>query len=271
MFDLRLARLGRLAKYGLAAPVLAPIVRFTNLLDGTDEPPPAINFAGGGDFRAVGELQTNNLIERVGLGAHDRVLDVGCGIGRIALRLAERFPDLQYDGFDIVRYGILWTRKKLKRQPNFRLIHVDIRNSFYNPFGRVRADSYAFPYCDGSHDVVFATSVFTHLRESSARAYFREAARVLAPGGSFYFTTFLADGSTGPSPAFKFEHALGRGFTASPAEPELAVAYPTSFWSELADCTGLEKVAIFPGAWRNCGESRDFQDAILFSRPRAVG
>lgn len=267
MFDFRLSRIRRLAKYGLAAPVLAPLVRFTSLLDGAGEPPAIINFAGGGDFHSIGKIQTDILIDRAGLTANDRVLDVGCGIGRISLRLADRFPDLRYSGFDIVLFGIHWTRKKLKGKPNFRLLHANVHNSFYNPFGRVRANKYTFPYSDSSHDVVFATSVFTHLLESSARTYFSEAARVLASGNRLYFTTFLTDGALGPSPSFRFKHSIGQSFVASSTEPELAVAYPLSFWSELAECNGLEQVAVFPGSWRNAGECRDFQDAILFTKP----
>lgn len=257
-------RIARFAKYGIAARALAPIVRRTSFLDGTDAPPPAINFAGGGDFKAIGEEQTRILVERAGLCASDRVLDVGCGIGRVALRVAQRFPDLSYDGFDVVAYGIIWTQKKLARNQGFDFVHADIYNSFYNPRGRIHPESYRFPYPDGRHDLVFATSVFTHLLESTARTYFHEAARVMAAGGRLYFSTFLTDGALGSKPAHRFRHPDGCAWVASLSEPELAVAYPLSFWLDLAAATKLTHSATFWGSWRGIEGGQDFQDALLF-------
>ena len=86
----------RYLKYAVVAPAIGLVVRRTSLLDGSrHEPPRAINFAGGGDFRQIGDNQVAILVARAGLSEHDRVLDIGCGIGRIAMALHRRFPHLE--------------------------------------------------------------------------------------------------------------------------------------------------------------------------------
>ena len=55
------------------------------------------------------------------------------------------------------------------------------------------ASSFSFPYEDESFDVVFATSVLTHLLPDAVENYLAEIHRVLAPGGRSFVTYFLID------------------------------------------------------------------------------
>jgi SAM-dependent methyltransferase len=64
-------------------------------------PPLRLPFVGIGDFRSVGESLVKLLVEVGGLRASDRVLDIGCGIGRVAIPLT-KFLESTYDGFDVV-------------------------------------------------------------------------------------------------------------------------------------------------------------------------
>ncbi len=257
------ARILRLVKYGLAAPLIGVVVRNSRWLDGADGPPAFINYAGGGDFTAVGDQQAELIAARAGLTGADRVLEIGCGIGRIACALGRRHPALDYLGFDVVSYGIDWSRKRLAARPGFRFVHADLRNGFYNPFGRHAATGFRFPADDASRDLVFATSVFTHLLEDAARHYLAEAARVLAPGGRLYLTTFLMPDRPGGD--LRFDHQRGRAHLASRAEPELAVAYAPEFWAEAASGAGFQITATWPGAWAG-RPAADYQNAILLTR-----
>src|SRR5437870_5090469 len=73
-------------------------------------PPLRMRFVGMGDFRAIGDEMLDLFVRVGGLRRTDRVLDIGSGIGRVAIPLT-RYLDLSatYDGFDIVKRGIDWS------------------------------------------------------------------------------------------------------------------------------------------------------------------
>ena len=242
------------------------LVRHTSLLDGRDGPPEWINFVGGGNFRRVGDSVAKQLVQRAKLSADARVLDVGSGMGRVALALARRHPQLRYEGFDIVRYGIDWSRKALAGHPSFRFTHVDVRNGLYNPRGTIVGAEFRFPYDDASFDLVFATSVFTHLLDDAAEHYLAEAARVTRPGGRIYLTAFLHDPPLPEGARFTFAHPVGEAFCETTTDPESAVAYPAAFWQERCDRLGLRWRKTFRGTWRS-SEGRSPQDALLLGAP----
>ena len=255
-------RRARFLKYGLVAPMLTPVVRHTPLLDGGGMPPRVINYAGAGDFRTIGRIQAVQLMERARLGPRSRVLDIGSGMARMASALAHQFPSLDYQGFDVVRYGVEWSRKALRDRPSFGFTHVDVRNDFYNPRGVIEPDTFRFPYPDDRFDLAFATSVFTHLLHLTAEHYLSEAARVVRPGGRIYLTTFVHDPPWPPGARYGFRHAIGEAFCENAAEPEMAVAYPPTFWEAQAERHGLKLARRFDGVWRH-GTAGDSQDAIL--------
>ena len=51
----------------------------------------------------------------------------------------------------------------------------------------------AFPCADNSFDLVFLTSVFTHMFAGDVENYLSEISRVLKPGGKCLITWFLLD------------------------------------------------------------------------------
>ncbi len=92
-----------------------------------------------------------------------RVLDVGAGQGALALRL--RDAGYQVSACDMY--------PEMFKAPGIECLRVDAH-------GRL-------PYGDASFDLVTAYEVTEHLE--SHLGFFREVARVLAPGGKFIFTT----------------------------------------------------------------------------------
>lgn len=99
-----------------------------------------------------------------------RVLDIGCGGGFLSNRLAREGHAVS--GID----------------RSATSLHVARR---YDITGRVAycvADALALPFADGTFDVVAAMDFLEHVEEP-ARVV-AEAARVLAPGGLFFFHTF---------------------------------------------------------------------------------
>jgi SAM-dependent methyltransferase len=140
------------------------------------------------DFRLTGRDQVEFLVQKAGLKPEDHVLDVACGVGRIAIPLADFLnSEGRYAGFDVFDAGIDWCRKNISANDSrFSFLVANVRTDF-RPQG-ADASAYAFEYDDASFDFCYAGSIFTHLTESEARNYLQQIRRVLKPGGRFVST-----------------------------------------------------------------------------------
>ncbi len=225
-------------------------------------------YVGRGDFRATGEEFLGHFRDLGGLREQDRVLEMGCGIGRMARVLAPVLrPPGSYDGFDVVAGGIAWCAERYRDTPApFRFRHADLRNSAYNPHGALDAGSYRFPYEDGAFDLVIATSLFTHLLPVAAEHYLAEAARVLAPEGRL-FCTWLLCSAQRPAPAafVSLPGADPAVRVADLAVAEDAVAYEEAWLTERMAAHGLSLHALAHGTW-SARDGRSFQDIVVAHR-----
>jgi len=151
------------------------------------------------EFIAIGESMISWLIER-GLEPTDRVLDVGSGIGRMALPLTGYLTGSgSYDGIEIDPFKVRYCRRTVGRQhSNFRFHHADVYNKYYNPRGRLAAAKYRFPFEDESFDFVFLVSVFTHMLPVDVEHYLSEITRVMAKGATCAASFWLIEKKKGP-------------------------------------------------------------------------
>ncbi|MCB1439141.1 MAG: class I SAM-dependent methyltransferase [Nitratireductor sp.] len=233
-------------------------------------PRPEEIFVGDGDYLAVSAGFLRDFVTVGGLEPHHHVLDVGCGIGRMAVGLnCYLDPETgSYIGFDPVRAGIDWCRKAYADRPNFRFEWADLYNELYHPGGNILSMDYTFP-CDASTiDFAIATSIFTHLYEREIETYFREFARVVKPGGRVFSTAYLFDGDEpvkGQAPHLQFniaEPGYPYRWHVEGMPPLAAVCYSESYFADLVEwCTG-RKPDIRPGRWRGA-EGPWFQDLVL--------
>ena len=119
------------------------------------------------------------ILEAATITAHDRVLDLGCGLGNILIALAERIdfihspagvdvsPDLIRIGEREIAQAGLGDRISLQVAPATRL-----------------------PFADGAFDVVLTSHVLKHLDDEALLTSFREVVRVLRPGGRLLLWEF---------------------------------------------------------------------------------
>jgi SAM-dependent methyltransferase len=215
---------------------------------------------GEGDFAAVGDELLGHLVELADLTPASDVVDVGCGIGRVARPLAGWLREGSYAGFDVDPTGVEWCRARYPER--FRFEVADLRNARYNPGGTRSASEYRFPYPDDSFDVAVMTSVLTHLLAPEAERYLAEAMRVLRPGGRLLATFFLLDDDSRAAlrdgrAAIAFLEPDGDTAIADPAIPEEAVAYDEAWVRARADVRSIDR-----GAWRG-SPGRSFQDIVV--------
>jgi SAM-dependent methyltransferase len=206
-------------------------------------------------FRFVGEFNVRRMRELAGLSPGDRVLEVGCGIGRIAIALTQFLESGSYVGFDIVPHGIEWCRNKITpRYPNFRFFVADIQNGLYNPKGKVAARDYRFPFDDRSFDFVFLTSVFTHMPYDEVQHYAAEISRVLDAGGRCFCTAFVIGDEArshleaGTSARVFRDSGQGHWIEAQD-DPMKAVGYEEPVLEQVFRGAGLEVTQVARDSW----------------------
>jgi len=240
-------------------------------------PPGESNFVGDGDFRAIGAEFLGHLVTLGGLTPEHRVLEIGCGIGRMALPLTQYLAHGagSYDGVDIVAAGIRWCREAISPvYDNFRFHHIDFRNDVYNPDGRLDGAKAKLPFPERRFDFVFLTSVVTHLRQAETEAYAAEIGRLLRPGGRCFLSMFLMneDSRAGlraakarlPFPA----EGEGPEFLADPDHPGGAVAFEQDWFLRLMASHRMRLVrSPVYGHWSG-RDSANYQDLCVFERDR---
>jgi len=140
------------------------------------------------------ERHTDRLIEAIGLGPGQRLLDVGCGFGRPAIRFAER-TEAQVLGINVSEEQIRIAERLAGEAGVADRARFEV------------ADANQLPYPDSSFDAVWAVEVLMYL--PNRLQALREIRRVLKPGGIFVLSDYtervdLTDGQRA---------ALASGFT----------------------------------------------------------
>jgi ubiquinone/menaquinone biosynthesis C-methylase UbiE len=152
-----------------------------------------------GDFPAVAQRDLwavgERLVRRIGVGRGERVLDVACGSGNVAIRAAEAGG--QVHGLDLTP-ELFAAGRRLAEQAGVHLEWVE-------------GDAESLPFVDGGFDVVL--SAFGCMFAPRHRIAATELVRVLRPGGRLGVCSWTPEGIQGdffrlvgsylpPGPAF---------------------------------------------------------------------
>lgn len=206
-------------------------------------------------------------LESRGLRPEHRVLDIGSGVGNLAVSLIGYLHG-GYDGVEIHPEAVAWCQKTITpRHPSYRFHRADLASSAYNPSGTASASTYRFPFPDRSFDFILLGSVFTHMLPDDIEHYLGEISRVLARGGACVASFFLLNDETrrgieaGHSfMSFEFTHASGLCRLHRVSTPEAAVAVDEAFVERAIREAGLHIQHLRRGKWWS-GEKHD-QDVL---------
>ena len=128
-------------------------------------------------FLKAGRVTTQNIRDLCSLVNHDiysfeKILDFGCGSGRVLRNFQDVPESCQFYGTDIDPELINWSKKHL---PNIKWSV----NGYYPPL----------PFPDDTFDLIYAISVFTHLNEQFQHLWLSELRRVAKQGAIIILTT----------------------------------------------------------------------------------
>lgn len=235
----------------------------------------------GTSFQAADEI-VDMVKAYAGLTPTSAVLDLGCGIGRLAYGLTKMLePQGSYVGVDIVERAIDWMKAEYgPRYPNFKFHHLDVHNSAYNPKGKKMTDEIDFDFLGGQKfDVVVLVSVFTHLYPVHVRHYLKLIRSILKPDGRLFATAFINDEfaqgqfhagrETGQKLTSRNFRVKGDGFyAAKDGNPEFVAAYDPEQIADMWAGAGMKLEQPFRfGSWCGRPGGHHFYQDVTISRP----
>jgi SAM-dependent methyltransferase len=232
-------------------------------------PPRSLRTVGDGNFMEVGREFLGYFTAIAGLRPHERVLEIGCGVGRMAIPLTAYLEEKgSYDGFDVARAEVKWCQQNITpRFANFNFHLIDVCNEQTNPKGKSLASSYHFPLAAGQFDFVFLTSVFTHMLRKDIENYLQEISRLLNPGGRLLATYFLLDAETRErlkKAGSRFRYPYDAGLVIDPEMPEASIAHEERTIRALYGKFNLRiREPLYYGSWSGRDKFLSSQDIIV--------
>jgi ubiquinone/menaquinone biosynthesis C-methylase UbiE len=134
----------------------------------------------------IQEKVYNLIIETLGKNVGDTALDIGTGNGILAIKLAQRHPQVQVTAMDY--WGKNWEYSRSVCEGNARLLGVSDRVRF------MKGDAAALEFPDTGFDIVVSNLTFHEVSSVKEKRYVvKEALRVLKTGGRFAFVDYFME------------------------------------------------------------------------------
>ncbi len=230
-------------------------------------------FSDPGLFEQSGQDMVRRIIRLCRLSPGSRILEVGCGCGRLARPFASYLSRAgSYEGFDVAHALVDWCKQHLEPLlPNFHFLLADVHAPGYNQTGAVAASAYRFPFAADEFDTAVLSSVFTHMLADEIENYIAQLGRVLKPDARIFMTALLFDdeavravaqGAT----AFDFRHPVGPCMAFDRDRPREGVACPQAWLAQVLGRHGLQIASVRRGNWRQIRSCEVSHDTILATK-----
>lgn len=237
-------------------------------------PPKGITFTGSGDYLQTGNDFFNYFQKYCNFTPDSSILDIGSGIGRMAIPFTNYLSTKgRYEGFDIVKIGVDWCTKNISnRFPNFNFKLIPLKNDLYRLDTNEKAAELKFPYENDAFDLVFLTSVFTHMLPNDVENYISEINRVLKKNKNCFATFFIIDDESAKSMkengAKNFPFDMGNYSLMNKSVKEANVAYKKTYIINLLESYNFEVTNFIRGNWSGIENSplNEHQDIIIFKK-----
>lgn len=208
-------------------------------------------------YLQTGQTDIQTMLDICPLEDARRILDFGCGSGRMIRWLKEYAADCEIWGTDIIADYLLWCQQHLS--PPFHFVMATMLPHL--------------PFEDRYFDLIYAGSVFTHLDDLSS-SWLLELRRVTSENGRIYIT--LHDENTiklldneykdhASARAFKGEVEYGAysqseyGMFTLGRRTGSQVFYSMEYFRQMAQQLKLEVINVTPGAYR-------YQTGVILKR-----
>ena len=225
-------------------------------------------------FFRLGKRYLNLFINGLGLKPDSKVLEIGSGNARIAHSMVNYITEGSFMGVDVMKPFIDWCKEAYKDIPYFSFEHIDVSNPYYNTSKSQQPEDFKFDLPDDSYDLIYLTSVFTHIRSKGVENYLKEIKRLLSPNGKCLASYFIIDEET---KALMDEGKSRRVFLPFDEHsyvithqiPEAAIAYNKEYLLKVYLDLGFKIESVSLGMWRdfeNPDLRKNFmQDQIIVS------
>lgn len=242
------------------------------------------DWVGGSDPELVGNACYGILNRYISMNESSRLLDFGCGIGRVLLSvLKHRASVTQITGFDIMPQVVKFCEANIAPAfPNSSFELIGGSNDHYDQFINAAGSNVAInneqvvhKYA-GKFSGAYAFSVFTHVEMDDFRSLLKLLVRLLEPGGELLFTAFLLTPFSRraidqrvclfPFGDTAYE-ADGMVFTGNITDRLGFIAFDLALVEQMVFEAGLVITHVEHGAWPGSGFSSSLQDVIVCRRP----
>jgi SAM-dependent methyltransferase len=213
---------------------------------------------------------TQDIIRQCMLKRNSKVLELGCGVGRIGRGLLQYLNrESSYLGIDVNRTAIDWCKENLTtRNANFRFETIDIANNYYHFDDNQQENSYDFSFLgEAKFDCIIAVCFFNHLKINDTRKYLQEISKRLVKDGVAYLTFYTID-----EEFFKFRDRTGfhvdlksdsNGVWHGYKHKDFFAGYETATLESLFTEARLAVIQSSLGSWAEKSNARIYQDWYL--------